>query len=112
MNKLKINNYSDTDYAKFKNNTVIKCDFNTKSDNVDYSWIQIFDEYIPNLDAIVRNPRRFIQSDESLVPIEKAKKINEESIKHLAQNTQLIQSLDNDGMPQPLKVLNVFKEET
>ena len=112
MKKLKINNYSETDYNKFKKNTLVSCDFNIKSDNSDYSWIQIFEEYIPNLDAIVRNPRRFIQSDETLVPIEKAKKISEESIKHLAQNTQLIQSLDADGMPQPLKILNVFKEET
>ena len=30
----------------------------------------------------------------------------------MAQNTQLIQDIDNDGMPQPLKVLNVYKEET
>jgi len=112
MKKIKVNNYSDTDYKKFKRKSSIKYDFNLNSDNSDYSWIQIFEEYIPNLDAIVRNPRRFIQSDESLVPIEKAKKISEESIKHLAQNTQLIQSIDKDGMPQPLKILNIYKEET
>ena len=112
MKKLKINNYSDTDYKQFKKSTQVNCDINIDSDNSDYSWINIFEEYIPNLDAIVRNPRRFIQSDESLVPIEKAKKISEESIKHLAQNTQLIQSLDDDGMPQPLKILNIYKEET
>jgi len=112
MKKVKINNYSDTDYKKFKKKSVIKYNFNISSDNSDYSWIQIFEEYMPNLDAIVRNPRRFIQSDESLVPIEKAKKISEESIKHLAQNTHLIQSIDKDGMPQPLKILNIYKEET
>lgn len=112
MKKLKINKYNDNDYKKFKKNTTLNYDFNINSDNSDYSWIKIFEEYIPNLDAIVRNPRRFIQSDESLVPIEKAKKISEESIKHLAQNTQLIQSIDNEGMPQPLKILNIYKEET
>jgi len=112
MKKLKINKYSDNDYKKFKKNTTLNYDFDIKSDNSDYSWIKVFEEYMPNLDAIVRNPRRFIQSDESLVPIEKAKKISEESIKHLAQNTQLIQSIDNDGMPQPLKILNIYKEET
>jgi len=112
MKKLKINNYSDSDYKKFKNNTKINCDFDINNDDSDYSWIAVFEEYMPYLDGIVRNPRRFIQSEESLVPIEKAKKISEESIKHLAQNTNLIQSLDKDGMPQPLKILNVFKEET
>lgn len=112
MKKVKINNYSDTDYKKFKKRSLIKYNFNINTDNSDYSWIEIFEEYMPNLDAIVRNPRRFIQSDENLVPIEKAKKISEESIKHLAQNTQLIQSIDKDGMPQPLKILNIYKEET
>jgi len=112
MKKLKINNYSDTDYNNFKRKSAINCDFNIDSHNSDYSWIEIFEEYIPNLDAIVRNPRRFIQSDENLVPIEKAKKISEESIKHLAQNTQLIQSIDRHGLPQPLKILNIYKEET
>lgn len=112
MKKLKINKYSESDYKNFKKNTTINYEIDANSENSDYSWIKIFEEYMPNLDAIVRNPRRFIQSDESLVPIEKAKKISEESIKHLAQNTQLIQSIDKGGMPQPLKILNIFKEET
>lgn len=112
MKKLKINNYSDTDYKNFKKKTKVDCKFDVDTETYDYSWIELFEEYLPNLDAIVRNPRRFIQSDENLVPIEKAKKISEESIKHLAQNTQLIQSIDKDGMPQPLKILNIYKEET
>ena len=41
-----------------------------------------------------------------------SKRINEESIKHLAQHTQLIQSVGKDNMPQPVKILNVYKEET
>ena len=112
MKKLKVNNYNVQDYNNFKNKSLINCDISFSEKDSDYSWIPIFENYIPNLEAIVRNPRRFIQSDENLVPIEKAKKFGEESIKHLAQNTNLIQSVDNDGMPQPLKILNIYKEET
>ena len=112
MEKLQINNYNDTDYELFKNESNIACDLDINSENQDYRWVSVFEEYIPYLDAIVRNPRRFIQSDELLVQIEKAKKINDESVKHLAQHTHLIQSVDEDFMPQPSKILNIYKEET
>jgi hypothetical protein len=78
----------------------------------DLSWVDMIEESIPYLDNIVRNPRRFIVQEEDLIPIEKTKKITEESIKHLARNTSLIQDIDKDGMVQPLKLLNVYKEET
>ena len=78
----------------------------------DLSWVDMIEESIPFLDNIVRNPRRFIVQEEDLIPIEKTKKITEESIKHLARHTNLIQDVDDDGMVQPLKLLNVYKEET
>ena len=79
---------------------------------VDYSWVDVLDEAVPYLDTIIRNPRRFIVAEEDIVPIEKTKKVSEESIKHLAVHTNLIQEVDDDGMVKPLKLLNVFKEET
>lgn len=112
MKKLKIINYNDLDYKYFKEKTRVNCDLNIDTENIDYSWVEIFGRYIPYLDAIIRNPRRFIESEEDLVPIERSKRINEESIKHLAQHTQLIQSVGKDNMPQPVKILNVYKEET
>lgn len=79
---------------------------------IDYGWVDVLDEAIPCLDTIIRNPRRFIVAEEDIVPIEKTKKVAEESIKHLATHTQLIQDVDEDGMVKPIKLLNVFKEET
>src|SRR5574344_1496102 len=79
---------------------------------LDYSWVDVLDESIPYLDNIIRNPRSFIVSEEDIVPIEKTKKVGEESIKHLATHTQLIQDVDRDGMVKPIKLLNVFKKET
>lgn len=112
MKKYNVRNYSDKALNQFLTLTESNLNVSIHDGNSDYSWVDIFDEYMEVLDNIIRNPRRFIQSEESLVPIEKAKKFTEESIKHLAQNTQLIQDIDSDGMPQPLKVLNVYKEET
>src|SRR5574344_2115590 len=79
---------------------------------LDYSWVDVLDESIPYLDNIIRNPRRFIVSEEDIVPIEKTKKVGEESVKHLAIHTQLIQDVDKEGNVKPIKLLNVFKEET
>ncbi len=80
--------------------------------SLDYSWVDVLDESIPYLDNIIRNPRRFIATEEDIIPIEKTKKVTEESIKHLATHTQLIQEVDEDDNVKPLKLLNIFKEET
>lgn len=78
----------------------------------DTSWIDMIEESIPYLDSIIRNPRRFIVQEENIVPIEKTKVVTEESIRHLAQNTNLIQEVNEDGTVIPLKLLNVYREET
>ena len=79
---------------------------------IDYSWVDVLDEAVPYLDTIIRNPRRFISTEEEIIPIERTKKVSEESIKHLAVHTNLIQEVDEDGMVKPIKLLNIFKEET
>lgn len=79
---------------------------------LDYSWIDKVEEAIPSLDSIIRNPRRFIVSEEDVVRIEKTKKVSLESIKDLAVHTNYIQEVDEDGFVKPIKLLNIFKEET
>lgn len=78
----------------------------------DTTWIDKLEESIPFIDNIIRNPRKFIVSEEEMIPVEKTKKVTEESIKHLAKHTSLIQDVDENGDVMPLKLLNVFKEET
>lgn len=78
----------------------------------DTSWIDMVEECIPYLDNIIRNPRRFIVQEENIVPIEKAKVVTEESIRHLAQHTSMIQEVQEDDTVIPLKLLNVYREET
>lgn len=89
---------------------LIKKNIDTKVS--DTSWIDMVEECIPYLDNIIRNPRRFIAQEENIVPIEKAKVVTEESIRHLAQHTSMIQEVQEDGTVIPLKLLNVYREET
>ena len=109
-----INNLNKEKVEKFIESTssdiIIKSDIEKKVS--DTSWIDMVEECIPYLDNIIRNPRRFIVQEENIVPIEKAKVVTEESIRHLAQNTNLIQEVHDDGTVIPLKLLNVYREET
>lgn len=79
----------------------------------DNDWIDIIEEVLPSIDAIVRNPRRFITVEEDIIDISLAKQISVESVKHLAQHTQFIASVDNrKGTVTPSKILNTSKEES
>lgn len=76
-------------------------------------WLEFLEDCIIALDNIVRNPRKFIVQEEDIVDISLARSISTESIKHLAQHTNLINSVDKKtGMVLPDKILNVWKEES
>ena len=78
---------------------------------LDRAWIDIIEDSIINLDNIVRNPRKFIERQEEIVPIELSRSITTESVKHLAQHTNLIAEIDGDDIT-PNKILNINKEES
>ena len=95
------------------NNSKLKVDTSYHKVEYDYSWLEKAEETVEYLDAIVRDPKRFIEQEEEIVPVEKAKKVTEESIKHLATHTYLIQEFDEKrGTITPSKVLNINKEES
>lgn len=82
-------------------------------DSFDNQWVDLFEFTLPYMDKIVRNPKRFITTEEEIIKIESAKKIGVESIKHLSKHTNFIQDVDEDtGDVIPSKLLNVLKEET
>ncbi|HOU09866.1 MAG TPA: DUF2357 domain-containing protein, partial [Clostridiales bacterium] len=78
---------------------------------IDMRWVDAIERCIIPLDTIVRNPRKFIIQEEEIVPIERAKKITAESVRHLAQHTNLIARVDDDNVT-PSQILNVFREES
>lgn len=80
---------------------------------IDVSWVEAIENGLVHVDNFLRNPRRTIEDVEEVVPIALSKKITIESVKHLAQHTDLIQSIDKkSGKITPSKILNVHKEES
>ena len=104
--------YSDfsDQIAQGKNNFQISQRFQKQI--FDESWIDTLEDCIVALDTIVRNPRKFIVVEEDIVDISLARSISVESVKHLAQHTNLISSVTKDGMVIPSKILNTSKEES
>ncbi len=78
---------------------------------VDEEWLSIIEETLPSINAIIEKPRRFITTDEEVVPVSLAKKISADSVRHLAQNTQFLAPSDDGGI-HPTRILNVTTRET
>lgn len=99
---------------QFLENNKSKVNINTNYERVefDYSWLEKIEEVLVYLDDIIRNPKKFIIQEEEVVPVERAKKITLETVRHLAQHTNYIQKIEDDGTITPNKVLNVHKEES
>lgn len=80
--------------------------------DISIDWIATIEDCLPNLDNIVRNPRRFIVQEEDIVDVSLARAISTESIKHLAQHTNMISKVEDDGTVTPNRILNITKEES
>ncbi len=78
---------------------------------VDERWLSIIEESLDAINSIIDKPRRFITTKEEVVPVDLARKITAESVRHLSQNTQFIAS-DSNGDIQPTRILNVSSEES
>lgn len=78
---------------------------------VDERWLGVIEESLDALNRITEHPRRFVTTNEEVVPVALARKITADSVRHLSMNTQFIASSKN-GDIQPTKVLNVSVEET
>lgn len=61
----------------------------------------------------MRNPRKFIVQEEDIVDVSLARSISTESVKFLAQHTNMISKVDEKtGDVTPSKILNITKEES
>lgn len=78
---------------------------------VDERWLTTIEESLDAINNIIDKPRRFVTTNEEVVPVALAKKISAESVRHLSMNTQFIAS-DEDGDIQPTRILNVSTEES
>lgn len=78
---------------------------------IDETWVNVIEDTLPALDTIIRNPGKFIEEREEVIPVEFARNTTSRSLQHLSQHTNLISSFEN-GNVTPQKILNVFREET
>ena len=78
---------------------------------IDETWVNAIEDVLPALDTIIRNPSKYIEEREEVMPIELSRNISVRSLQHLSQHTNLISKYE-DGVITPSKILNVFREET
>lgn len=76
----------------------------------DRKFIDTLEGFFPHLDQVVRDPKRFIKTYHDVVDIEKAKKTDQNSVRHLAANSHLVRSFDQ-GVIQPKKIQTVMSED-
>lgn len=78
---------------------------------VDEEWISMIEDSLDAINTIIEKPRRFITTEEAVVPVSLAKKISADSVRHLSQNTQFLAPSDDGGV-HPTRILNVNTVET
>lgn len=78
---------------------------------IDETWVNAVEDALPSLDVIIRNPSKYIEEREEVMPIELSRNISVRSLQHLSQHTNLISKVEGDKIT-PTKILNVFREET
>ena len=74
-------------------------------------WIKTIEDCVYELGQIVNNPLEVTKTEGELTPIELARKINYESIQHLASHSQYIKDIDENGNVMPAKILAQFHKE-
>lgn len=93
-----------TVYSKFFNRKLLK--------EIDEEWVTAIETALPHIQYVIDHPRTFIEEDRQIVSVAVAKKFTVESIRHMAQHSEMVDRIKPDGMVEPNKVLNIFKEES
>ena len=74
-------------------------------------WVKAIEDCVYELGQIVNNPLEVTKTEGELTPVELAKKINYESIQHLASHSQYVKDIDEQGNVIPAKILSQFHKE-
>ncbi len=104
--------FSDAEMLVASAETTASLKRNTVHKNIDIEWIEKIEAALPYIDIIVRFPKVAIEDVDEILPVELSKHITEKTIKHLAQHTNFILDITDEGDVIPQKLLNVFHDET
>lgn len=79
---------------------------------LDLEWLEKIEEALPFMDEAIRESRSFIEQRDEIVSIEKVKRVNTQSIRHLAQHTNMIAKVEANGDVKPDRILNIYYESS
>ena len=77
---------------------------------LDLEWLERIEYTLPYMDKAIRESRSFIEQRDEIVPIEKVKRVNTQSIRHLAQHTNMIARVEKNNEVKPERILNIYYE--
>ncbi|MBQ9448746.1 MAG: DUF2357 domain-containing protein [Acholeplasmatales bacterium] len=83
----------------------------TEIKNFKMDFLDKIESVYPSIIKIMKNPHRSIRYDDDIVSVEKAKKINSDTVRHLASHTQYIREIDEYDNVIPSKVMTTFADE-
>lgn len=80
-----------------------------ESKKFDDTWIKTIESYFPSINKITLNVKSTLKYQSEIIPIEKTKKINKESVIHLMSHSNFIKEVIDDGVI-PRQLLTVLPE--
>lgn len=75
----------------------------------DEQWLVNLESFLPSINKITNDIRSSLRYEEEILPIEKTRRTNPESVRHLLRNTRYLKEID-DGELIPEKILNTLSE--
>ncbi|MGM9972169.1 MAG: DUF2357 domain-containing protein [Anaeroplasmataceae bacterium] len=75
------------------------------------SFIPILETCFKSISKILKDPKKAIRYEQDVVPMEKVKKVNSDTVRHLASHTQNIKLVTEEGDIIPSKLLTTFAED-
>ena len=81
------------------------------SSSFDKSWIEVIEDVIFDLGTIIANPKMTNKVEGNIVPVELARKVNAETVQHLASHTQYVKEIDEYGNVIPSKLLTMMYDD-
>ena len=83
----------------------------TEIRNFDMSFLDTIESVYPAMLKIMRNPKKSLRYESEVVAVEKARKVNADTVRHLSSHTHLIKEIKKNGDVIPSKVLTTYTEE-
>ncbi len=74
------------------------------------AFLDTLEAAYPAFSKIAKNPKSSIKYEEDIVGVEKARKINGATVKHLSSHSELVREVKNDNVI-PSKILTTYAEE-